>query len=152
MNQPSQPPADPRDAIELLEEILQSHAILHAAIVGLTAIREKMPDYSETLRVMQALVDEIEARLGRIEAKPALLLTPAIMADEFGKRAVEVRFEDRKTIGEARDALARSLGRAEAMIKQRRSTEEQDWWVTWAAIGGLLCGAFLALVGVAVGN
>lgn len=152
MNQPAQPPADPRDAIELLEEILQSNAMLHAAIVGLAAIREKIPDYTETLRAMQGHLDAMEARLARIEAKPALQLTPAIMADEFGKRAVEVRAEDRKTIGEARDALAQSLGRAEAMIKQRRSTAEQDWWVTWAAMGGLLCGAFLAVVGVAVGT
>lgn len=152
MNQPAQPPADPRDAIELLEEILQSNAMLHAAIVGLTAIREKIPDYSETLRVMQARLDSMESRLGRIEAKPALQLTPAVMADEFGKRAVEVRAEDRKTIGEARDALARSLGRAEAMIKQRRSTAEQDWWVTWTGTGGLLCGALLALLGVLGGT
>jgi hypothetical protein len=34
------------------------------------------------------------------------------------------------------------------MIKQRRSTDEQDWWVSWVATGGLLCGMFLALVGV----
>lgn len=152
MDQPTQPPAASRDVIELLEEILQSHAMLHAAIVGLTAIREKIPDYRETLRAMQSRLDDMDTRLGRIEAKPALQLTPAIMADEFGKRAVEVRAEDRKSIGDARDALARSLGRAEGMIKQRRSTDEQDWWVTWAAMGGLLCGALFALVGVLAGT
>ena len=148
MDPTSHPPAASRDAIELLEEILQSNAMLHAAIVGLTAIREKIPDYSQTLRAMQGRLDEMEVRLGRIEAKPALQLTPAMMADELGKRAVEVRAEDRRSIGEARDALAQSLGRAEGMIKQRRSTAEQDWWVTWAAMGGLVGGAFLALAGV----
>jgi hypothetical protein len=138
-----------REAIALLEENLQSHAVLHAAVVGLTAMREKIPDYSETLRAMQARLDAIDVRLGRIEAKPAMQLTPAVMADEFGKRAVEVRAEDRKSIGEARDALWQSVGRADGIMKRLRSTAEQDWWVTWAGMGGLLFGAFLALIGVA---
>ncbi|OWQ94986.1 hypothetical protein CDQ92_18310 [Sphingopyxis bauzanensis] len=64
--------------------------------------------------------------------------------------AVTVRAEDRAAIGEAREALARMLGRAEGMIKKGRSTEEQDWWTTWAAVGGVLLGALLALIGVAV--
>lgn len=123
--------------------------MIHAAIVGLTAMREKIPDYSETLRTMQARLDRIDQWHAHIADKPALQLTPAVMADEFGKRAVEVRAEDRKTIGEAREALARSLGRVEGMIKQRRSTAEQDWWVTWAGTGGFLCGTLFALTGIA---
>jgi hypothetical protein len=76
-------------------------------------------------------------------------LTPEALAARVADAAIAVRAEDRKAIGDAREALARSLGRVEGMIKQKRANAEQDWWVTWAATGGLLCGAFLTLVGVA---
>ena len=52
-------------------------------------------------------------------------------------------------IGAAREALARSLGQAETLIKKQRSTDEQNWWVCWAAAGGVLFGAWFALVAVA---
>lgn len=76
-------------------------------------------------------------------------LTPRTLAAEMHEGTTVYRAEDRKAIGDARKALARLLGRVEGMIKQRRSNDEQDWWVTWAATGGLPLGAFLALIGVA---
>ena len=117
MNQPAQPPADPRDAIELLEDVLQSNAMIHVALVGLTAIREKAPDYSETLRGTQERLDSMDNRLGLIEAKPALQLTPAIMADEFGKRALDLRAEDRLLLAEAKKELARVVGELESQTR-----------------------------------
>lgn len=77
-------------------------------------------------------------------------LTPLTLAAESHEASRAYGAEDRKSVGEARAELARLLGRIEGMIKQRRSTGEQDWWVTWAGTGGLLCGALLALVGVVV--
>jgi hypothetical protein len=80
---------------------------------------------------------------------PAMKLTPEIIATELAKGAITVRAEDRAAIGAAREALARSLGQAETLIKTRRSTYEQEWWVFWAGTGGVLIGALFALVGVA---
>src|SRR3546814_9783148 len=72
-------------------------------------------------------------------------LTPLTMAAQMFEASKTCRAEDRKAIGDGREALARSLGQVEGMIKQRRSNDEQDWWLTWAATGGVLFGAFFAL-------
>lgn len=79
-------------------------------------------------------------------------LTPQTITVEIHEALMRYRADDAKSIGEARDAMARAIGRIEGMIKQCRSTDEQDWWVTWAATGGLLFGSFFTLIGVVVLN
>lgn len=144
----TQDSAPEADAIDILEGLREEMSLMVAAVKGLAAAKEKIPDYAPTLREIIRFLDDIDKRLGRVEAKPAMMLTPAIMADEFGKRAVEVRAEDRVAISSAREALARSLGQVEGLMKKSRSTEEQQWWVTWAATGGALVATFLTLVAV----
>ena len=142
------PPAT--DAAKAFEELRREISLQRTAIEGLTAAKEKLPDYSLTLRDMASRLDLIDRHIESIRDKPAMRLTPLTLAAESHEASRSYGAEDRKSVGEARDALARSLGRIEGMIKQRRSTEEQDWWVTWAATGGLLFGLFFALIGVAV--
>lgn len=77
-------------------------------------------------------------------------LTPLTIAAEIHEALMSYRAGDAKSIGAARDELARALGRVEGMIKQRRSNDEQDWWVTWGATGGFLCGALLTVVATAL--
>lgn len=134
------------DAIDAFEGLRAEMSLMVAAVKGLTAAKEKVPDYAPTLREIIRLLDDIDKRLKSIDAKPAMMLTPAVMADEFGKRAIEVRAEDRQAIHSAREVLARSLGHVEGLMKKSRSTEEQEWWVTWAAAGGALVATFLTLV------
>lgn len=76
-----------------------------------------MPDYSDTLRAMQQHLDDIDERLAKFGAKPALQLTPAVMADEFGKRALEVRAEDRALIAQAARELARATGELDGQAR-----------------------------------
>lgn len=116
------------DAFEGLREEM---SLMVAAVKDLTAAKDKIPDYEPTLREIIRFLGDIDKRLGSVEAKPAMILTPAVMANEFGKRAVEVRAEDRQAINSAREAFARSLGHVEGLIKRSCSTEEQQWWVTW---------------------
>lgn len=146
----SQAAAPDADAIDAFEGLREEMSLMVAAVKGLTAAKEKIPDYAPTLREIIRFLDDIDKRLSSVEAKPAMMLTPAVMADEFGKRAVEVRAEDRQAINSAREALAQSLGHAEGLIKKGRSTEEQQWWVTWAATGGALIATFLTLVAVKI--
>lgn len=140
------PAADPAKAFE---ELRREISLQRSAIEGLTAAKDKLPDYSPTLRDMASRLDRIDQQIESINEHPAMRLTPLTVAAEMHEGTTVYRAEDRKAIGDARDALARSLGRVEGMIRQRRSTDEQDWWVTWAATGGFLCGMFLTLVGVA---
>ncbi len=140
------PPA--ADAAKAFEELRREISLQRSAIEGLTAAKDKLPDYSLTLRDIASRLGQVEKQIESINEKPAMLLTPRTIAVELHEALMSYRAEDGKTIGDARDALARSLGRVEGMIKQRRSTNEQDWWVTWGATGGILCGMFLSLVGV----
>ena len=142
------PPA--ADAAKAFDELRCEISLQRTAIEGLTSAKEKLPDYLPTLRDIAARLGAIEEHIKSIDGKPAMQLTPQTITVEIHEALMSYRADDAKSVGEARDTLTRTLGRVEGMIKQRRSTEEQDWWVTWAATGGLLFGSFLALIGVAV--
>lgn len=118
------------DAAEAFDKLRDEVSLLHTAIEGLTAAKEKLPDYSPTLRKFEGSLDLVNQHIESIRDKPAMLLTPEGLATRLADAAIMVRAEDRKALGDARDALSRELGRVEGMIKQRRSTAEQDWWVT----------------------
>jgi hypothetical protein len=149
MTRKSAPTSPPSDAATAFEELRREISFQRNAIEGLTSAKDKMPDYSSTLRDMAARLTKMEERLASIDDRPAMKLTPLTIATEMHEGLITYRADDRNIVVEARDALAQSLGRVESMIKQKRSNNEQDWWVTWSATGGLLFGAFWALIGVA---
>lgn len=140
------------DAATAFEGLRREISLQRTAIEGLTAAKDKLPDYSLTLRAMDERLDRIDERLHGIDQQPAMQLTPLTLAAQMFEASKSCRAENRKAIGDAREALARSLGQVEGMIKQRRSNDEQDWWVTWAATGGLLFGVFFALIGVGISS
>jgi len=150
MTQKLTPTPPSTDAAQAFEGLREEISLLRTAIQGLTAAKDNIPDYSVTLRDIASRLDRMEKQLESIDTKPAMRLTPLTIAAELNEGLITYRAEDRKAIGEARDTLVRALGRVEGMIKQRRSNDEQDWWVTWGAVGGLLMGAFLMLLGVAL--
>ncbi len=138
------PPAN--DAAQAFEDLRKEISLQRSAIEGLTAAKDKIPEHSQTLRDTAQRLDQVES----IDQRPAMQPTPLTLAAESFEASRSFGAEDRKSVGEAREALARELDRVEGMIKQKRSTEEPDWWVTWAATGGLLIGAFPMLIGVAL--
>lgn len=146
---PARTAQQPADAATAFEDLRREISLQRAAIEGLTAAKDKLPDYSPTLREMETRLGQLEKHVESINERPAMQLTPLTIATEMHEGLITYRADDRKILVEACDALARSLGRVEGMIKQKRSNDEQDWWVTWAATGGLLFGAFLTLIGVA---
>ena len=146
---PARTAQQPADAATAFEELRREISLQRTAIEGLTAARDKLPDYSLALRDMASRLTKMEEWLASIDERPAMKLTPLAVATEIHEGLMRFRSDDRKILVEASDGLARALGRVEAMVKQKRSTNEQDWWVTWVGAGGLLCGILLALVGVA---
>lgn len=147
---PARTAKPPADAATAFEDLRREISLQRAAIEGLTAAKDKFPDYSPTLRDMETRLGHLEKHVESINQRPAMQLTPLKIATEMHEGLITYRADDRKILVEACDALARSLGRVESLIKQKRSNDEQDWWVTWAATGGVLFGAFLTLLGVAV--
>ena len=147
-DEPASPASPSPDAAAAFEDLRREISLQRTAIEGLTAAKDKLPDYSPTLRDISSRLDRIDREIESINEKPAMRLTPETLATRVADAATNVRAEDRHAIGEAREALARSLGRIDAMIRQKRSNAEQDWWVTWGATGGFLVGSLFALIGV----
>jgi hypothetical protein len=139
----------PADAATAFEDLRREISLQRTAIEGLTSAKDKLPDYSPTLRDIETRLGQLEKHLESINERPAMQLTPLTIATEMHEALITYRADDRKILVEACDALARALGRVEGMIKQKRSNDQQDWWVTWAGTGGLLLGTFLTLIGVA---
>lgn len=139
----------PADAAIAFEDLRREISLQRTAIEGLTAAKDKLPDYSPTLREMETRLGQLEKHVESINERPAMQLTPLTIATEMHEALMTFRADDRKILVEACETLARTLGRVEGMMKQKRSNDDQDWWVTWAGTGGFLFGAFLTLIGVA---
>lgn len=139
----------PADAATAFEDLCREISLQRTAIVGLTSAKDKLPDYSPTLRDIETRLGQLERHVESINGHPAIQLTPLTIATEMHEALMTYRADDRKILVEACDTLARSLGRVEGIMKQKRSNDDQDWWVTWAGTGGLLFGAFLTLIGMA---
>ncbi|ALJ12084.1 hypothetical protein [Sphingopyxis macrogoltabida] len=146
---PTRTAKPPADAATAFEDLRREISLQRTAIEGLTAAKDKLPDYSPTLRAMETRLGQLERHVESINERPAMRLTPLTIATEMHEGLITYRADDRKILVEACDALSRSLGRVEGMVKQKRSNDEQDWWVTWAATGGFLWGAFWTLVSLA---
>ena len=140
MHEDALPHTDPAEAFE---DVRRELSMLHSAVKGLTAARKEAPDYSATLGEMQEGLSVIDARLAAIETSKALALSPVELAKEINAAAEAVRLEDRRTLGEAHDALARSLGRIDAMIERGRAAGHQTQRERWIAAGGMLAGILL---------
>ncbi|BAI98015.1 hypothetical protein Sj15T_24160 [Sphingobium sp. TA15] len=131
------------DPAEAFEGVRRELSLLHRAVQGLTAARDNMPDYSETLGGMDQALKVIGARLRQIEESPAVRLPPAAMAQEINKAAQAVRAEDRKALDEARNVLSRSLGHLDSMIGRGRASDKQFELLLWVGISAFLLGMLL---------
>src|SRR3546814_17705540 len=107
------------DAATAFEGLRREISLQRTAIEGLTAAKDKLPDYSLTLRAMDERLDRIDERLHRIDQHPAMQLTPLTMAAQMFEASKTCRAEDRKDSGDGREALARSqIGRASGREKE----------------------------------
>jgi hypothetical protein len=131
------------DPAAAFEEVRRELSMLESAVKGLTSARENVPDYSVTLGDMRQALAAIEAGLHRIEKSRALALSPVELEKEISAAAEAVRSQDRQMLGEAHNALARSLGRIDAMIERGQAVERRtrrEWTI---GAGGLLAGILL---------
>ena len=131
------------EAAAAFERVGDELSLLRSAIKGLTAAREKAPDYSATLGEMVQALNSLDVRLQQIEQSRALSLSPAKLAEEISAAAGVARAQDQNMLAEARDALNQSLGWINGMIKRGQAVErrtEREWVI---AVGGLLAGILL---------
>ncbi|GAA0318316.1 hypothetical protein GCM10009087_30940 [Sphingomonas oligophenolica] len=118
-------------------------SLIRAAVEGLTAARERIPDYSTTLGQMAEALQAAAGGIQRIERSPAVRLSPAALVGEIIKASADARAEDRTALSEARDALSRSIGRIDGIVERGQAADRQWQRLVWASAGGTLSGMLL---------
>ncbi len=143
---------DPADAdiTAAFEELRREVSLTRAALEGLTAARERMPDYTATLGEIIERQKAAAMLVERIAKAPAVSLTPDAMAVRIVEAATPARAADAKLIYEARDALSRSVGAVDSIVKRGQAADQEVKKQLWAAAGGLFAGILIwsALPGV----
>lgn len=113
------------DPTQAFEGLRQEISLLHTAIQGLTAAREKVPDYNPTLGAIGKQLVTITESIEVVAQAPAVKLTPTVIVRELTKAAIDVRAEDKRQMDEARAVLHQSIGRLEGIAFRARTTQNQ---------------------------
>ncbi|MGY2737210.1 DUF6118 family protein [Sphingomonas sp. UYP23] len=120
-------------------------SLLRAAIEGLTAARESAdtPDYEPTLarteKVLAALVRQIDA----MSKSPAMMLTPEEMGQRLNAAVTDAVRELRHQIGATDTMLRNVAGSLSDRLGSARRGDEQNRWLLWTGLGGLMLGVLL---------
>ncbi|MBB4099481.1 hypothetical protein [Sphingomonas kyeonggiensis] len=117
------------------EDLRAEISLMRRAIEGLTAARERVPDYTPTLADMANQLTNVLAALERIAKAPAVSLTPVDLARQINASATQARAEDARKLDEARDTISRSIGRIDGMIARGQSVEGQRRRLIWCCAG-----------------
>lgn len=125
------------------EAVRHELSLLHNAVLGLTAAREKIPDYSASLAELHTLVNDARQRAAAIQKSPALEMTLATIVKDMQAAADAVRLEDRRMLDAARTSIDRSVGAIDAAVKRGQAVDRQEGRLIWAACGGLVAGVLL---------
>lgn len=124
MTQPTDEPAS--ETALAFDDLRAEISLLRRAVEGLTAARERVPDYTPTLGSMNAQLKSTQDALQRIERSPAIARTPVELTKEIVQAAVMARAEDARKLDEARDTIARSIGRVDGIVERAQSVEGQS--------------------------
>jgi hypothetical protein len=131
------------DATRAFEELRGEVSLNRRAVEGLTAARERIPDYSVTLGEMSEMLKANAAGIARLEASPAVRLSPANLVQEILKASSDARAEDARRLDAAREALARSVGRIDSIVERGQAADSQLRRLVWSCAGSALAGALL---------
>ena len=132
--------ADPDATAQAFDELRGEVSLTRRAVEGLTAARERVPDYSVTLGTMTKALDAAVAALARIEASPAVRLSPAALTAEIVKAGAAARAEDTKLVHETRDTMLRAIGRVDGIVERGQAADRQLRQRVWSAASGAVAG------------
>ncbi|PZU09830.1 DUF6118 family protein [Sphingomonas sp.] len=133
---------DPAAAFESLRREI---SLTRAAVEGLTAARERIPDYGPTLTAVVDGLKKIYDVAVQIGSSPAIQLPPAAMAGEM-KRASEIaRAPDAELLRQAAGDLQRSCAQIDLMIKRGQAADQQYWLMAACVVLGVSL-AILAMI------
>lgn len=137
------------DAAEAFEAMRGELALLRRAVEGLAAERsgQDMPDYTETLGVLQQGVNtagENIARIGQfLKAAPALAMTPEQMAQRIAAAGNAARREDQAALAKAGEDKAGVMAELRAIAGSAWTRADQKNRQLWFGLGGVVAGLVL---------
>ena len=125
------------------DELRREVSLTRAAVEGLTTARERTPDYGATLVQIADRLKATAAAADRIEKAPAIRQSPEAMTTEIVKAGAAARVEDARLIQDAREALSRSIGQVDGIVKRGQAADRHLGQLLWTAAGGLLAGILI---------
>ena len=134
------------EAAQAFEELRAEVTLMRRAVERLTAERMEVPeppDYSETLGVIANNITATAQRVDMLVKSPMLALTPEQLAGRITAAASTARQEDRQTIATARTGLEDVTRQLHGYVVSARRGDEQNRWLMWSAIGGVVLGMIL---------
>jgi hypothetical protein len=137
---------EPETAQEAFARVEGELALLRRAVERMAVERAEVPeqpDYSETLAGM---VQKIDATLQRADALVAAArdgATPRHVVDRIVAAGADARGEDRRTIATAAAELKDATRVLQGVTASARRGDEQNRWLMWTAIGGIVAGMVL---------
>lgn len=150
MDEDTQEGGDPAEAFDRLRAVIEGQdrelALLRRAVEGLAAERAAIdvPDYSETLGVLQQGVNTATGRInaiGQILAKaPALAMTPEDMAQRIAAAGNAARREDQAALAKAGEDKARVIADLRTIAGSAWTKHDQKNRQLWSGLGGIAIG------------
>ncbi|MBB3912694.1 DUF6118 family protein [Sphingomonas desiccabilis] len=136
----------PSEAAQAFQELRAEVTLMRRAVERLTAERMEVPeppDYSETLGVIANNITATAQRVDMLVKSPMLAMTPEQLAGRITAAASTARQEDRQTIATARTGLEDVTRQLHGYVVSARRSDEQNRWLMWSAIGGIVVGMIL---------
>ncbi len=141
---------DPAEAFDRLRAVIEGQdrelALLRRAVEGLAAERSHIdvPDYTETLGVLQQGVDTATGRINAIgqilSQAPALAMTPEQMVQRIAAAGSAARREDQAAFAKAGDDKARVMAELRAIAGSAWTRADQKNRQLWFGLGGVAIG------------
>jgi hypothetical protein len=130
------------DTSQAFEALRGEVSLARRAVEGLTAARERIPDYSVTLGEIIQVLNKVAGAVEGVERSPAVRLSPVALAVEINKASVDARAEDHACLCDTCKALSRSIGRLDGIIERGQAADRQWRRLAWtggaSAIAGML--------------
>lgn len=120
-------------------------SLLRSAIEGLTAAREaiEIPDYQPTLSRTEKALGILIHRIETVAKSPAMTLTPEAMGQRLNAAVESATRELKHQVESSRMVLATTTHDLQGMVVSARRGDQQNWWLLWSWLGGLVLGLLL---------
>jgi hypothetical protein len=140
-NQLSAPETESDAVAAAFRQLADQVGQLESAVRDLAARKDESQDYTETLGLIAAEQQGLRKAVQTLTEKPALKLTPDMMAREIADASRKARAEDQVALVRARGQMEDTATDFHRLIGTAASIRKQREHLLWAICGGAIVGA-----------